>query len=202
MKITFSLPTDNNRHRFCQLCHSEEVHDEYIEGKKMYVCDGCGKTNDRLIDIDPALIWWVDPDTNEYWHESVGIFVSNPDQKLLLLERTIYPYGMIVPAGHLERGETPESATKRELWEETGVDVSGLHPKIVVDIYPDLCRRGADGHRWHVYTCRLIDLVTVVPDKSEGKNPHWLSLEDALTTNLTRPVRYLLETYGAELIEG
>jgi len=166
----------------------------------MYECHECGGIFDRLIDIDPHIIWWVDQDTKEYWHESVGVFVTNLNKELLLIERTIYPYAITIPAGHVDSGENPKEAALRELWEETGIRAPDLIHFKDIDIDIDPCRRGADKHRWHVYKYLLEEEREITPDAGEGKNPKWLSFEEVMRNKLTPPVSYLLKKYGEELV--
>jgi len=196
MKIPFPLPVDDKRHRYCQNCYSENVHDEVIEGKQLYKCDNCGNTYDRLIDVDPKLVWWVDQKTKDYWHESVGVFVTNPKKEMLFIERTIYPYGFTIPSGHLEITEDPEDAAKKELVEETGIEAQILTYYKDIKIHKDPCRRGADSHLWHVYTYLLENRLDIITNPGEGINPVWLTLNKALSKKLTPPVQYLLEKYG------
>lgn len=198
MKINFPLPTDNRRHRYCQNCLSEKVHDVQIEGKNLYHCDHCLQTHDRLIDIDPKLVSWVDEKTQEYWHESVGVFVFDLDRKFLLIERTIYPYGLTIPSGHLESGELPRRAAERELFEETGIKTKKLVFFKQTGV-PDLCRRGADFHRWNIFTLIQSRPVKIVTNKHEGKNPVWVNYQKVLQQKLAPPVRYLILKFGNQL---
>jgi ADP-ribose pyrophosphatase YjhB (NUDIX family) len=193
------LPTDGKRHRYCQNCLSEEVKDVIIKGKKYYRCDSCGQTHDRLIDIDPQLKWWIDEKTNEYCHESVGMLVIGPDKKILFIERTIFPFGHTIPAGHLEVGEKPDMAVLRELKEETGIIQSEATLFKEELITNDPCRRGADFHFWHLYITKLEGTPKIETDKDEGKNPVWFDLTQALEKKLTSPVRYFLEKYKDEI---
>ena len=50
--------------------------------------------------------------------------IFNQDNKILLVKATyqrFHPWGL--PGGSLEYGESPEDAVKREVWEETGLNV-------------------------------------------------------------------------------
>ena len=202
MKIKFSLPKDNKRHRYCLNCFSEEVIDIVLKGKKFYRCDSCHQIHDRLIDIDPVLKWWVDEKTGEYHHESVGIIVIRPDKKILFFERTIFPYGQTIPAGHLEANENPEKAVLRELKEETGLSLSKVNLFKEEDVSGDPCRRGADFHFWHLYLVKLNTSFTPKIQKEEGQKPIWLDLNQALKRKLTPPVRYFLEKYKNEITDS
>jgi len=60
MKITFELPKDGKRHRYCQNCFSEKISDITIDEKLFYHCDNCGQDHDRMIDLNPERKWWID----------------------------------------------------------------------------------------------------------------------------------------------
>ncbi len=200
MKIDFPLPTDNEYHQYCPKCHSEKINRIFEEEKTFYLCDQCGNKSPRLIVIDPKTVWWVDTNTKEYWHESVGVFVFNKEKKALFFERIIYPFAFAIPAGHLDVGENPEVAAKRELQEETGVVANNFKLFSEEDIVGDECRRGADNHKWHLYITNLED-IGEIKINNEGTRPVWLFLEEALKKDIVYPVRYFIEKYREKLLE-
>lgn len=57
---------------------------------------------------------------------TVGVFVFNQDDHLLLLKSHKWPGKYVVPGGHVELGERLEDAVVRETKEETGLDVYDL----------------------------------------------------------------------------
>lgn len=57
---------------------------------------------------------------------TVGVFIFNPDDRLLLLKSHKWPGKYVVPGGHVELGERLEDAVLRETKEETGLDVYGV----------------------------------------------------------------------------
>ncbi len=57
---------------------------------------------------------------------TVGVFIFDPQGKLLLLESHKWPGKYVVPGGHVELGERIEEAAIREAKEETGLDVYDL----------------------------------------------------------------------------
>ena len=191
-KINFSLPQDNKRHFYCINCDFPDNVEIKVDGKSKYKCNNCGKVLDRRIDLDPKITWWVDPNSKELWHESVGVFVHNKENKILFIERTIYPYGFTIPAGHLDKDEAAQQAACRELFEETGIKTDNL--KLIFEgALADKCRKGADYHMWHLYKFLLEKDQEIITDESEGKNPVWKNVDEALTGELTSPVRYFLE---------
>lgn len=199
MKIDFPLPVDNQYHQYCPNCHSENINRIFEGGRTFYLCNSCSDKSPRLIVIDPKTVWWVDETTKEYWHESVGVFVFNKDDKALFFERTIYPFAFAIPAGHLDTGEDTETAVKRELQEEVGIETHGVKLFSEEDIIGDECRRGADNHKWHLYTTK-VENVGEVTINDEGMRPVWLTLDEALQKELVYPVRYLIEKYRSRLL--
>ena len=127
--------------------------------------------------------------------KNVGIFVSNSENKFLFFERIIYPFAFAIPAGHLDKGEDAETAAKRELKEEAGIKIDKVRLFSEEDVVGDKCRRGADNHKWHLYTTKVKD-VNDLKINEEGINPVWLTLDEALQKDLVYPARYFIEKYG------
>ncbi len=82
---------------------------------------------------------------------SVGMIVRQGD-KVLLIERKNFPWGFAVPAGHVDEDIDFESAAKRELKEEVGLDATNI--KLVAEGRRDnKCRReGGSWHYWKLYS--------------------------------------------------
>ena len=197
MRIDFPLPA-GGAHEYCVGCHAETVDRVVADGREHFDCRTCGRRHEREIFIDPAVTWWV-ADDGEYWHETAGVFVRDPARRFLFFERTMFPVAALtVPAGHVDAGESPEAAALRELHEEAGWQASRLTHIVTEDIIGDSCRRGSDAHRWHAYLTDF-DPAANVRLNEEGVNPQWLTLGEALTRDLTHPVRYLIERYRSAL---
>jgi 8-oxo-dGTP diphosphatase len=90
---------------YCYQCGSElEV--RHVDHREREVCPKCG---------------WV-----YYVQLKVGAAVIiEQDNKLLLLQRAHEPWvgSWMIPAGYVEADEDPKDAAKREVYEETGLDV-------------------------------------------------------------------------------
>jgi ADP-ribose pyrophosphatase YjhB (NUDIX family) len=63
-------------------------------------------------------VWWFIRRPDER-----GAFVAVWHGDELLLIRNSYRKGETLPCGHIDRGETPREAARRELLEEVGIDV-------------------------------------------------------------------------------
>lgn len=196
MKLDFPWSDDSKYHQYCYNCHAETVERVYDDDKTFYFCSTCKQRHERSIVIDPAVKWWVGED-GEYWHESAGVFVRNPEGKFLFFERTIFPFAFTVPSGHVDSGEKPYISAVRELKEEAGI--AGEPIEIVTEnIIGDSCRRGSDAHLWHAYLLVLSELLDVTI-KEEGKHPVWLTLDEAMQKPLTFPVSYIISKFYDEL---
>jgi 8-oxo-dGTP diphosphatase len=65
--------------------------------------------------------------TQKKFTASVGVIITNADGKVLLLDHFLRPgSGWGIPGGFIEHGEQPESAAKREIREETGIELENL----------------------------------------------------------------------------
>lgn len=195
MKLTFTPPKDRAVHTYCLRCHSESPRPE----QKAYRCDHCGAVEPRAVIIDPAVTWWLDG-TGEYWHEVSGVFVGNGHGEYLFFERTKFPFGLTVPAGHRDVGESPLRTAVRELHEETGITGVRLSHIATDDVRGDSCRRGSDAHRWHCFAARVASESHVTIDESEGVHPVWLTLDDALHQNPTPVTRYMITRHGRAIM--
>jgi nucleoside triphosphatase len=57
---------------------------------------------------------------------TVGVFIFNQADELLLLKSHKWPGKYVIPGGHVELGERIEEAAIREAKEETGLDIYNL----------------------------------------------------------------------------
>jgi ADP-ribose pyrophosphatase YjhB (NUDIX family) len=84
-------------------------------------------------------------------HTSVGVIVIN-DGKALLMEGRLPPYGVIIPAGHMDQDINPVSAALRELKEETGLHTTATKMILIfTGLVNNNCGRGGSYHHWHLY---------------------------------------------------
>lgn len=199
MKITFTPPSDTDVHTYCLYCGNENVQSIMTSERLSYHCSHCKQDNTRALIIDPKVTWWLD-ETQEYWHETAGIFVVNSKDEFLFFERTRHPFGLTIPAGHRDVGEQPKETARRELFEETNVKDTHLTHVATTDIYGDECRRGSDIHRWHIFTTHVPSTLLVKVDVREGVRPMWLDLNQALSRELTHATRQVITQYHSEII--
>ena len=96
------MPGDFN---FCQRC-GEQLQERHIEGMARPYCPACG----YVVFLDPKVA-------------AVALVVDGDG--LVMVKRGVEPqYGKwAFPSGYVDRGEVVEDAAKREVKEETGLDV-------------------------------------------------------------------------------
>ena len=58
-----------------------------------------------------------------YPEPTVGAIIINPSEKILLCKSQKWNNKFVIPGGHIERGEKMEDALRREVKEETGLDI-------------------------------------------------------------------------------
>jgi len=109
-------------------------------------------------------------------HVTGSAFVVGPRGMVLLLHRRLGIW--VQPGGHLDPGETPWDAARREAHEETGLDVAfpGGRPELVhVDVH-----EGGRGHT-HLDLRYLVDGgdADPAPGAQESQDVHWFALADA-----------------------
>ncbi len=98
------------------------------------------------------------------------------DNKYLLIERKIYPFGFAPPAGHVDNSPSFEEAARRELKEEVGLMATML--QLLIEGRKNLrCSRpGGDHHDWKVYSVEVTGDITINPP--EVKKYGWYSIEE------------------------
>jgi ADP-ribose pyrophosphatase YjhB (NUDIX family) len=65
--------------------------------------------------------------TQKKFTASVAVIITNRDGKVLLLEHILRPgSGWGIPGGFIEHGEQPDAAIRREIREETGLELENL----------------------------------------------------------------------------
>lgn len=108
-------------------------------------------------------------------HLSAGALIKK-DGKLLLIDRAVKPYGLAGPAGHVDQGESPLQAVKREVQEETGLEVTTA--KLILEEFVpwNECSRGVKGHHFYIYNCEVRGNIN--RSERETKSIGWYDVKD------------------------
>ncbi|MGN6469107.1 MAG: NUDIX hydrolase [Rhizobiaceae bacterium] len=106
------------------------------------------------------------------------------DHRFLLVQRGRAPAQgrFAFPGGRLEAGETPEEAARRELLEETGLEVGSLRLIEVMDLGGD-GRPGDPIFRLHVFTGAYVAGEAAASD--DAASVGWYDIEEMETLPVT-----------------
>jgi nucleoside triphosphatase len=138
--------------------------------------------------------------SQRYPEATVGALIVNPRGEVLIVRSNKWHDKHTVPGGHIELGERAEDAIKREVKEETGLNVDSVRLLLVQQaIYPK------DYHKHQHFV--FMDYVCLTGDsdvKLDGRELQsclWIRPEEALKLDMeeyTRNfvVKYLEESKG------
>lgn len=144
------------------------------------------------------------PEARETRTRSAVRVIVRADDQVLLFEDSDPAYGdirwWVTPGGGIDPGETPEQAAVRELWEETGLQVTEeeligpLSTRIAVHGYSDQILEQAETF----YAVRVPQFEVDVSGHTEDEqltlqSNRWWSLEEVATTEVWIWPKYLLE---------
>lgn len=85
-------------------------------------------------------------------HYSVGALIEK-DGKYLLIDRAVAPLGFAGVAGHIDKGEDALEALKREVGEESGLQINNCEQLFKEEIDWNWCSKGVSSHYWHLFKC-------------------------------------------------
>lgn len=105
-------------------------------------------------------------------HYSVGAVIKDKN-KFLLIERSNPPLGYAGVAGHVDKGEEFTEALKREVKEESGLEVQKYELIYEEELNWNWCSLGVETHYWHLYRCKTSG--TLNRDKEETESIDWYS---------------------------
>ncbi len=201
MKIP-SIINKNFKGQYCLNCYSTKVSRIFKNNRIYYFCDECKTIKDRSLVIDNAINWWIDNENN-YWHESAGVIILNEKNELLVVMRAIYPFAYSLPAGHVDKKETPMHAAQREVAEEIGINLSKTELILIQDFQlpDDSCSRGCDHHLWHLYLARIKSSDQTIKLNDEASSFQWLSLDKIKSEKkVTYPLIYIVTNFRNQIM--
>lgn len=120
-------------------------------------------------------------------HTSVGVLIYNEHNELLLIERGTFPFGMAVPAGHVDDHPSYEEAAIAEVREEVGLEVSNL--KLVAEgRRENPCRRtNGKWHYWKIFEASATGEVKL--SARETRSAEWCGPERLAELGLVSSAR-------------
>lgn len=136
----------------------------------------------------------------------VGAFIFSADGKLLLGKGGVYGDDWLVPGGGIEEGESKLAAVKREVTEETGIDLAGAHIERIAGaltgesekMLRDTGERVLVKMRFYNFRIDLPDVAQNITLKTEDDftQAKWVALGDLSGLKLSPPSITTLRKMG------
>lgn len=122
---------------------------------------------------------------NHFGHITASAFILSADgQEVLLIEHKKYSKWLI-PGGHVDAGETPLEAARREAFEEVGIKHLALLKESIFDVdihrIPHSEKKGEPSH-WHFdvrFLFQVTEEVDVTLNTDEATDYQWMALSEA-----------------------
>jgi len=124
----------------------------------------------------------------------VGAFIFNYKEELFLTKSERWGGKYVIPGGHIEYGETVENALKREMKEETNLDIGEikfLGFKELLNLEQDFYK---DRHMVSLnFKCKALNDEVILTN--EAQEYVWISIDKVLSLDLYSTVREEIEKY-------
>lgn len=123
----------------------------------------------------------------------VGALIFNQEGKILLITSFKWKGKYSIPGGHIEIGETIEQALKREIKEETNLDIFDIK---FLTLQEFIFGEEFYEKRHFIfldYICKTKDANVVL--NKEGANYVWVTIDEALKLPIDSYTRTTISTY-------
>ena len=127
----------------------------------------------------------------QYPEPTVGALIFNQESKILLLRSDKWRDKYVIPGGHIELGEAMVDALKREVKEETGLDIYDIEFASLQEFIYDESFHEKRHFIFIDFVCRTDSDEVVL--NFESQEHVWVSLEEALRLSLDPYTRRLIE---------
>jgi phosphoglycolate phosphatase len=124
---------------------------------------------------------------------TVGVLIVNGHDELLMIRTHKWSHRWGIPGGKIKRGETCEVALRREVREETALEIGDIHWVMAQDcIEPPEFERSAHFLLLN-YIARCTDAEPQVVLNDEAEDFRWVRAAEALSMELNQPTRVLID---------
>jgi len=131
---------------------------------------------------------------------TVGALIHDGAGKLLMVKTHKWGHRWGIPGGKIKRGESSPDALRREIREETGLEISDLRFVLVQDCIDSTEFLRPEHFLLLNYVARASSSAVVLND--EAQEFRWVTASGAMSLDLNRPTRTLLvEALNQGLIE-
>jgi nucleoside triphosphatase len=129
----------------------------------------------------------------KYPEPTVGALIISSREKILLLKSQKWKNKYVLPGGHIEHGETAQDALRREVKEETGLEIFGIESLGYQDcIFPDTFWQ--EKHFLFLdFACKTEEAQVFL--NKEAQDYVWVSLKEALDLNIEPHTRKAIKKF-------
>ena len=124
---------------------------------------------------------------------TVGVLILNNEGKIFLMKSPKWENRYLVPGGHVDFGETLEQAAKREVKEETNLDIYNIKFLMHLEFI-----NPSDFHKKDLHFVGMQFTAktnsTEVRLNEEGYNPLWIKPEEALNLDIQPQTKIAIKT--------
>ena len=128
-----------------------------------------------------------------YPEPTVGALIFNADGKLFLMRSHKWRGKWVVPGGHIELGETMEQALRREIREETGLEIRDIEFICFQEFIHDERFWRRRHFIFFDYACRTDSTEVVLND--EAQDYAWIDLDRAMAMPVERYTAVAIAEY-------
>jgi nucleoside triphosphatase len=131
--------------------------------------------------------------SQQYPEPTVGALIFNPEGKVFLMRSHKWRGQYVVPGGHIELGETMEQALRREIKEETNLDVEDVEFVSFQEFIMDEAFWKRRHYIFFDYACKTKSTDVILND--EAQSYVWVTLDEALDLPIEPYTRILIQAY-------
>lgn len=124
---------------------------------------------------------------------TVGALIRNSQEQFLMIRTHKWSDHWGIPGGKIQRGETSEQALRREVREETGLEISNISLVTVLDSIDSPEFERAEHFLLQNYVAQTETCEVTLNDEAEEWK--WVSYDEALRLDLNKPTRELLRIW-------
>jgi len=129
----------------------------------------------------------------KYPEPTVGALIFNSEGKILLIKSHKWRGKYVIPGGHIELGEKMEEALKREIKEETGLDIFDIKFICFQEFIFDKTFYKKKHFIFFDFTCKTNS--TKVKLNSEAEDFVWVTLDEALKMDVEPYTKNTIREY-------
>lgn len=131
---------------------------------------------------------------------TVGALIFNDDGKMLLVRSHKWKGKWVMPGGHIELGETAITALRREIKEETNLDIDDIRFVCLQEFIFDDAFWKKKHFIFMDYACKTKSGDVILD--SEGQEFTWVSLQESLDMPVDAYTKHTIEEFLKKFPDG